>query len=325
MNFLSSGWGPPPAEICRRADYITNGSRITRWRNCNQAGQLAFIELVKKRKLEGEDHYGALYFGSAWHDAMDRIFRGESAAEIIAEFHVRNWEKPAEQLMFEQGLGAYWHHYGGKPANGTLLASEQSFWALIEVGGATFLCLGTFDRLCTRQGYLINGEIKTVDPRRKFDVWLTMRANSFQDAFYNYSLVRLPKTLPSGVTLPESVLGTVYDIFFKKSYPNRKVKTDSAVEKLRWEQAGWADGRFRTIQLTHIDSRAEAIIERELMDHADDRRSSSQNHNACYGFAICEFYDHCHRGAPLESTLFQKRDTDYVQRAEALAESTPVE
>lgn len=312
MEYLGCGWGPPAESLARSADFITNGSRIMYRRSCNEAGALRYDDNLMPFVPEGDDHIGALYFGSAWHDAMDRIFVGESAPSIIAEYHMRTWQKPAEQLMFERGLAAYWHHYGGKPANGKLLASEQSFWIYVEVAGATFLVLGRYDRLCEWSGVLINGEIKTVDPRRKFDVWYTMRSNSVQEAIYNWALFRLPRKLPNGVELPEATLGTRYDVFFKKAYPSRSVKTEAAKAKLRLEQDSWTDGRFRVVPLTHIDERAETIIHRELLDYTADLKSRSQNHNACYTFGVCPYLEICHKGAPKDSTLYTQREPDYV-------------
>lgn len=314
MKILSAGWGPPPEDVS--FDVAVNTSRMLTKFKCGQLHKYIYED----RRVPDRETSPALQLGTVWHEALELLWRGLTAHDIISQYEAEEWAVDSSgktQLeWFRNALVAYEDRYHGDWPGGQVLATEQDFWLRVRVdvekpfaypySPVDVLIRGRVDRLCAWHGQLVNGEIKTAAAGTKMDRYMQLRSSHLQDALYYLAMTHAPKTLPNGVTLPGEPYGTVYDITQKYTYPASRWKDKDA------RRMEWRTKLFYTEAVAWNTDRAERVAAKSLSDYLAMAGTAHRNIMACDAYSGCPYVDVCHGSLSLASLHFKDRDDDYV-------------
>ena len=322
MRVLKAGWGHAPQDVLALNPIPVNTSRILTRLKC---GELDGYVYTDNRVVDWGDtgEPRALRLGTAWHKALERLASGDSFQTISRDYEREEWALDARGAsdlpLLQNGLEEYANKYQGDWPTGSILATEVEFWILIDIGvggtymnevhgfvGQPILYRGRIDRLCSWNGQLVNGEIKTVKAGEKMDEYMAERAGHLQDAAYYLAMVHAPNT--HGL----EPYGTVYDCYLKYTRPKATSGTDAAQAKLAGKLADWREKLFYTHRIAWDQERALAVAGREIKSYLDLEGTRHRNPSACRTYGSCSHFDTCHRGLALSSHHYKDRDLDYV-------------
>ena len=313
MKIISAGWGDPPKDL--NYDRAVNTSRILARTKCGEFDGYVYTD----GRVPDRPDQPALFLGSEWHKALERLSYGDSAHMIAEEYELADWADETSFPWFKAALTAYEDHYGSQYPGGTILATEVPFYLLVEmepigvIGEEEYLSWrvlirGRLDRVTEWHGQACNGEIKTT-AAGKLDQFWKSRQHHPQDAFYYLALCCAGKKLPNGAELPPSVYGTRYDITSKYTLPKGRKKDRSDLPGLL---ETWRSKLFYEDGVAWNVDRAKEVASKALCDYIGLAGIRHRNYAACLTYGQCPYYEVCHEGLSLDSAHFKDREPDYV-------------
>ena len=295
------------------------------------------------------------WFDNGWCGDVDLATRiaGEACDAAVDE-HPSGDElevtKLAEQLNWvRQAWPAYVERYGAGPPTGTPLGSEVKVWLEVTYGflhdgtwggggwvaDETLTLVGILDRPCLWNGYLVEGQVKTMSPRVDLPQFLTEAESSWHMAVYTGALAAISldtyrEHLDPDATEVPKVYGAHFDVAIKSPYPQPpKIRTKDgritpahlrAVEKFEGRLEEWSSTIFHSQPIPMSADHRLGLLT-QLVDLWLYRDRPHRNPALCGNWyrRRCEFWEVCHGLAELgDNSLFEDRKPDYVDEREEL-------
>jgi RecB family exonuclease len=291
---------------------VLNQSSYKDFQNCQR--------LFAWKRVEGLEPVGrrsALEIGTATHTGL-AVFHSTRDPDLALEAARKKLEERAgpstrfedkdldeAQAIVDSILPAYIAHYSKTEEIWTPLNQEIEF--LVEVGDRTNVHLrGKSDNLSTAKGGLYLVDYKTagrMDPRDllKYDLEVQLSA-------YIYGLTKhlTQESLKQGGE-PVVIRGAIIDVLVKTKVPQfaRELFTRSVAELQEFET-----------EFVEVGSRIRAQLARVAAGESM-RKVFPKNTEHCFRYGTCPFRDLCLKDTPVRRALYNKRDPDYVDEAQA--------